>query len=264
MTSIVSHVAADEDHRIIFGETGKDVSDIQSALSSAGFRVIENGVFDDATQIAVRAFQASQGLTVDGEVGPKTASFLDLPHAIISDMAKPIVMHAAIKDKRYEFPHDDTSSMKAFYGDPSSNNEAWQRANLVPVVSPWQMFGGDKDDGKSPVKAIYIHKKAAPAFLAALTDIWAFYKNDVAAIHQTGMHRFSGAYNYRPIRGSSRLSCHAFGAAIDFDSARNQMNYEHKSNMAQPVVDAFKSNGAWWGGDYSHRQDPMHFQWAHE
>jgi peptidoglycan hydrolase-like protein with peptidoglycan-binding domain len=263
MTSIASHVGYDLDRRIGLGEKGADVSDIQTALSAAGFRIEINGIFDKTTENIVRRFQASQGLKVDGIIGPKTAAFLDMPHVIITGMAvaeKPVVN----KDPRFNFPHDDTPSLKAFYGDPSVNNDAWQRANLIPITPPWPMFGGDIDDGTSPVKAIYIHKKAAIAFSAALNDIWASYKQDVAAIKAVGMHRFSGAYNYRAIRGSSRLSCHAFGAAIDFDSAHNQMNYEHKSNMADVVVAAFKKNGAWWGGDYTHRQDPMHFQWAHE
>lgn len=259
MTSIVSHVAADEDNMIGLGEKGKDVGDIQAALNSAGFRVEISDEYTKETEAAIRMFQSSQGLKADGMVGPKTASFLDLPHAVISSMATPEKPPGG-KDPRFNFPHDDTASMKAFYGDPTINNSAWQKANLVKVNPPWQMFYD-----KEPVKSgIAFHRLAAPSFQKALDDIWDHYKKDVEAIKATGMHRYNGAYVLRAIRGSSRLSCHAFGAAVDFDAERNGMNYEHKSNMAVAVVEIFKANGAWWGGDYNRRQDPMHFQWAHE
>jgi GH25 family lysozyme M1 (1,4-beta-N-acetylmuramidase) len=49
------------------GDDGGHVRWIQRRLG-----VTENGVFDDATQAAVRALQTSAGLVVDGIVGPRT------------------------------------------------------------------------------------------------------------------------------------------------------------------------------------------------
>ena len=237
---------------------GPDIRALQVALSTAGYRVdINSGSFTADTQYWVSQFQKQHQMPVTGVVDWATASMLDLPSAQLITTATPLVGPTG-------FPHDDTASLIAFYGDPSVNNTAWQEANLVPVVPPYQMFGGDNDDGTSPVKDIYFHKLCAPNLLASLTDIWNYYGKDDAKIHAIGMHRFSGAYNYRPIRGSTRLSEHAFGAAIDFDAENEAMNYQHKSNMAQPVIDAFKASGAFWGGDYRTRQDPMHMGYAHE
>lgn len=54
------------------GSSGADVQHLQEQLANAGFAVDVNGSFDSATDEAVRAFQASQGLAADGIVGPKT------------------------------------------------------------------------------------------------------------------------------------------------------------------------------------------------
>ena len=57
--------------------TGDDVRRVQLTLSSLGFDPGGvDGKFGPATDKAVRAFQASRGLTVDGRVGPATQSAL--------------------------------------------------------------------------------------------------------------------------------------------------------------------------------------------
>ncbi|HXF86743.1 MAG TPA: M15 family metallopeptidase [Xanthobacteraceae bacterium] len=49
---------------------------------------------------------------------------------------------------------------------------------------------------------------------------------------------------------------------MDIDPEHNPMNRERRSRMPQAVIDAFKAEGAFWGGDFRTRQDPMHFQFA--
>jgi hypothetical protein len=255
MGGFVSMLAADGP--LDLGVVGADVRALQVALSNAGYRIDINGTFTVDTEYWLKQFQKQHNLTVDGVLGPDTATLLDKPSATLIKTATPLVGPTG-------FPHDDTASLIAFYGDPSINNEAWQSAHLIPVVPPYQMFGGGNDDGKSPVKNIYFHKRCAPNLLAALTDIWTYYGKDDTKIHAIGMHRFSGAYNYRAIRGSTRLSDHSFGAAIDLDSSQHPMNYEHKYPLEPPVYDAFVASGATMGQDFHHRQDPMHAQYAHE
>lgn len=56
---------------------GNDVADVQRALIDKGYTSLRaNGIYDFATYTAVRAFQKSVGLTVDGEVGYNTATLL--------------------------------------------------------------------------------------------------------------------------------------------------------------------------------------------
>lgn len=63
---------------LCFGMTGAEVMELQRALTSKGFKVDDDGVYGDATQKAVRAYQAKAGIMVDGVVGMGTRSRLGL------------------------------------------------------------------------------------------------------------------------------------------------------------------------------------------
>lgn len=54
------------------GSSASEVETLQTLLTSAGYPVLPNGVFDKATELAVKAFQAQNGLFSDGKVGPIT------------------------------------------------------------------------------------------------------------------------------------------------------------------------------------------------
>jgi chitosanase len=57
--------------------SGPDVSWLQERLARAGIHIEETGVFDQATDQAVRAFQQNNDLKADGVVGPVTRSALE-------------------------------------------------------------------------------------------------------------------------------------------------------------------------------------------
>ncbi|HUO91489.1 MAG TPA: chitosanase, partial [Rhizomicrobium sp.] len=57
--------------------TGPDVTWLQQRLTLAGIHVASTGIFDAATDTAVKAFQAAHDLTPDGIVGPATRSALE-------------------------------------------------------------------------------------------------------------------------------------------------------------------------------------------
>jgi peptidoglycan hydrolase-like protein with peptidoglycan-binding domain len=54
------------------GDQGHPVPTLQYLLRARGHSVAVDGIFGPATDAAVRAFQQSRGLTVDGIVGPNT------------------------------------------------------------------------------------------------------------------------------------------------------------------------------------------------
>lgn len=60
-----------------YGSRGEDVIKLQMALNSAGYDLDADGIFGSKTQEAVREYQASKGLTVDGIVGANTWSALN-------------------------------------------------------------------------------------------------------------------------------------------------------------------------------------------
>lgn len=57
-------------------QTGSDVKLVQQRLNTKGYKLTVDGVYGPATRAAVISFQRKNGLTPDGEVGPKTAAKL--------------------------------------------------------------------------------------------------------------------------------------------------------------------------------------------
>ena len=160
------------------------------------------------------------------------------------------------------WPHDDNVSLIAFYGDPIRRVFA---QNLVPFTPQWQMSYKDDAGKVTPVRHFVVHQKCFGALDRIFAAIWNAYDQSQARIEADNLHWFGGCYAPRNVRGSStKLSCHAFAAAIDLDPEHEPMNRVHASRVSQIVIDAFKAEGAFWGGDFHTRQDPMHFQFATE
>lgn len=105
-----------------------------------------------------------------------------------------------------------------------------------------------------PVTKARCHHLVVDNFVAAFKEIQAngliIEAND-----------YSGIYATRPIRGFSQFpSCHSWGIAIDLEALDNPLGTT--GHMAPGVIAAFKKYGFFWGGDFIHRKDPMHFQLA--
>ncbi len=66
-----------------------------------------------------------------------------------------------------------------------------------------------------------------------------------------------GCYYPRFIAGSTTLSNHSFGLAIDINSLENQRGTV--GEMHPVVVEIMKKWGFAWGGDWNYT-DPMHFE----
>ncbi|KQY57485.1 MULTISPECIES: M15 family metallopeptidase [unclassified Nocardioides] len=94
------------------------------------------------------------------------------------------------------------------------------------------------------------HKAMLPQLRAALQEV---VERDLAdKVYQT-----AGCYYPRFIAGTTSLSNHAFGMAIDINSAENGRGTV--GQMDRTVVDIFKKWGFGWGGDWNYT-DPMHFE----
>jgi hypothetical protein len=123
------------------------------------------------------------------------------------------------------------------FGDPRGPD--WMKNNLRAIKAAngqtWQ-----------------VHNQAAPAFEGLLADL-------AAAGYDA---RSSGGYNYRNIRGSNKLSQHAFGTSIDVNAASNPMLAgQLKTDMPANIAEIAAKHNLEWGGNWKNRPDPMHFEW---
>jgi hypothetical protein len=100
--------------------------------------------------------------------------------------------------------------------------------------------------------SVTCNKAIFPQLIAALNDVKAQGLAD--KIHPG---EYAGCYYPRFIAGSTSLSNHAFGLALDLNVPGNQRGTV--GQMDRGIVAIFKHWGFGWGGDW-HYTDPMHFE----
>jgi hypothetical protein len=107
---------------------------------------------------------------------------------------------------------------------------------------------------------VKVHQRALPAFQQVTANLAA----EEAAGHYYQV-RDTSTYGFAPrtIAGTSSLSLHAFGAAVDINATTNPYRSDGVlvSDMPQWFIDAWKAAGFCWGGDWYWTKDPMHFSW---
>ncbi|MCC6172083.1 MAG: M15 family metallopeptidase [Gammaproteobacteria bacterium] len=165
-----------------------------------------------------------------------------------------------------QWPRQDPAMLNRFYGcpDAGSNGEpdpAWEARELTRLAPPYPMVLAW--DTSTAVRAIRVHRLCAPALERALAAIAAYYGTREQLV-RARMHLYGGCYNFRLMRGSTRLSTHSWGCAIDLDPDRNPLGRRWDPDagmMPRAVVDIFRGEGATWGGTWR-RPDAMHYQFA--
>jgi len=119
---------------------------------------------------------------------------------------------------------------------------------------------------------LHVHRLIAPALERVRGRIEAAIAKNPSL--RPWLDRPGGAYVYRPIAGTDRLSAHSFGIAIDIDPKRCEYwRWDHnlQGNSQKPflrpipaaLVEAFESEGFIWGGRWYH-YDTMHFEYRPE
>jgi len=154
-----------------------------------------------------------------------------------------------------QWPHDDTVSKNAFYGD--FHAKAWGTLNLIHIKPPFQMYYD-----KKPIPSILVHRKVADAMMLAFHEIWDQCHQDQKLVDQSGASDYGGCFNIRNIAGSNNWSNHSWACAIDLSPGTNGFRHDSSTTLSSTVIDAFKRQGALWGGDYHGRKDPMHFEFV--
>lgn len=229
-----------------------DDRSLQRALADAGFAIgAVDGIWGAASRRAARSFvveRAGVAVTgwsdarvriaaeqqvmieagidagpVDGLVGPQTRFAYERRQDLSRDR-DPVDADIAHQPARFPRQRD----MAGFYGPPGSGHT---RLDLpYPMRLAW--------DPARVVHRIAIHARCARAFEAALANAKAHYGHE--RLRELGLDRFGGCYADRAMRGGSRLSTHAYAAAIDYDPDRNRLRWgRDEARLARPECARF-------------------------
>ncbi len=126
------------------------------------------------------------------------------------------------------------------------------------VVPPWRMVLAW--DTRRQIEVIRCHERVEASAQRAFDRIGAAYSP--AEIRDLGLHLFGGCFNYRKMRGGSRLSTHAYGVAKDFDPARNRLTWgRDRARLAQPDAAAFWA--AWEAEGWTSLGRARNYDWMH-
>ena len=160
------------------------------------------------------------------------------------------------------WPHQN--DVDSFYGNPRGRNGGpsmkWESENLVRVKTPWKLVTAW--DFMPVSSGVRIHRRCADSLAKIFDEIWKSSEMSQSKINEWGMNLYAGGYNFRLMRGASRLSMHSWGCAVDFDSSRNAFGDDTPNFALIPqVLEAFAKEGWVWGGRWS-KPDGMHWQAA--
>lgn len=150
--------------------------------------------------------------------------------------------------KNNPWPASDQASLRRFYGEPGDEK------NLVMIEFPYPMFY----DGQRATRT-RVHRRCAESLLRVLVSIKSMLPSHPGARDEA--EDYGGIFNFRPKRGGTTWSLHAWGAAIDLDADDNSFrdSWPMKADMPLEIMEEFAkegwlSAGAFWG------YDAMHFQ----
>lgn len=203
---------------------------------------------------ALAEWQVTHGLDGDGILGPQTWTVMR------RGLAPPDSATGIVPTTMPPTPNG-FQEIIATFGDPRplvepdgtmtpANLVRWERQILAPCPLPFTLrIGG----GGGTIRAFQCHRLLVGVFEAVFDELDRTGKAD-------GIRTWDGTFAFRPIRGDTHLSVHAFGAAIDLNAATNPLG--GPGDMDPGIVAVFQHFGFLWGGDFHSRRDPMHFQYA--
>lgn len=248
------------------------ISWLQMRLTAHGFACgAIDGIVGDMTRAAIRGFEASKGLPVDGMAdedvvawlrtkGNPTLAALRSSSSTVDEETAAIVGHREVPEEDIQkfalvgntWPRQ--SGVSAFYGGVGTNQ--------TTIELPYDMVLAWSKTTRA--RKMTLHRKVAPSALRVLQRVAQIYSAKERA--GLGIDLFAGSLNVRRMRGGSAYSMHSWGIAIDFDSERNQLKWgAPKARLshadALPFWQAWEAEG-WLSLGRARNYDWMHVQAA--
>lgn len=192
---------------------------------------------------------------IDGILGTKTNTAIlewvrrGKPQSISKDAPAPTPVAPAEGLRRNAWPRDTTPTMRAFYGNPGSN------LVMCNWAYPITYFGKPVTGNR-----FTCHAKVKDSLERISRKVLETY--GLKEIQRLGLDRWAGCYNNRPITNGSRLSTHAWAAAVDWDSDRNQFRWgRDRASLAHP--DCVKWWQIWEAEGWLSLGRARNFDWMH-
>ena len=122
------------------------------------------------------------------------------------------------------WPKETQTELTRYFGPPGKNQVTFESPYLLRLS--W--------DTDKAVRKFSCHKLVAPSLLRILNKVHDHY--GPIEIRKLGLDLFGGCFNYRLKTGSkTKWSTHAWGIALDWDTANNQYRWDHtKARLAKP------------------------------
>ena len=231
------------------------------------------GTTEDAQQVHIGAL-APQAIQIDAVVNKTWIADLDMTpdNALLIRTGKvaPISLRKPIERLvGSEFSVQMVDAVARYGLDPNVQQTAVLIGTVADAVGTFRytVLGGGRiapeaswvsshiATGEVPILGtVTCNKLLFPQLRAALAEIQSSHLAD--KIHPS---EYAGCYYPRFIAGTTTLSNHSFGLALDINVPGNQRGTA--GEMDRTVVSIFKKWGFAWGGDWGYT-DPMHFEMA--
>lgn len=249
------------------GSKGPEVSAWQLFLIGLElYKGAADGVFGPMTEKATKKFQKMRGLTTDGIVGNATYAVamqhgFELVEPVASDNWMPSIP-VGMSPPTNRVREEMFGSFRYQAAPTKKNPErvqvlgGWYAKNITMVEIP-ELVGVM---GTGNRRRFAFNKKIANQ-VRGLFKAW----HNAGLIHL--VRNWSGSYCARFIRGSRHvLSNHAYGTAFDINYPWNRLGQpgarKGEVGSVRELVDLANASGFYWGGHYTRRKDPMHFEVA--
>jgi hypothetical protein len=244
------------------GDKGPEVTAWQKRLTELGYPVSIDGNFGRETDAATRQLQDEAGIAVDGKVGPVTRGVADKLTTRVSTTAPTLPPPAPTFPALTSAQRDKLFGPLRYQPAPSAANPegirilgSWVADNIETVKLPWI-----KGLPGAPSNCIVSVHRLAKAPLVALFEAWE--RDGLLLL----VMAWSGLWVPRFVRGRPGvLSAHAYGTAFDINAPWLPLGKPpplDKHGTTVPLVARARELGWYWGGDFSSRPDPMHFELA--